>query len=118
MACERFHGEPLCARRKVPREPCVAQASEDLRLYLWDTRTLKVPGKRPSFASRRNFDMEIADVRDPGLQVAQTFDGMNDIPHCVDVSEDGKILASSHNGFSRLGCSVRAQNQNSAHGTS
>ena len=68
--------------RRVPREPVVAQTSEDLRVRLWDVRDLTAP--------------------------AATFEGHVDIPHCVDVTPDGNYLVTSSNGFdANSGCELR-----------
>ena len=68
--------------RRVPREPVVAQTSEDLRVRLWDVRDLTTP--------------------------AATFEGHVDIPHCVDVTPDGNYLVTSSNGFDATsGCELR-----------
>ena len=68
--------------RRVPREPVVAQTSEDLRVRLWDVRDLTAP--------------------------AATFEGHVDIPHCVDVTPDGNYLVTSSNGFDATsGCELR-----------
>ena len=37
---------------------------------------------------------------------AQVLPGTTDIPRCVDCSEDGRLLVTSHNGFSGEGCQV------------
>ena len=66
--------------RRAPGEPVVMQASEDLRLRLWDVRT---------------------------MECTVTLEGHTNIPHCCDVSEDGNYLLSSSNGFDGTGCEVR-----------
>ena len=68
--------------RRIPGEKTVIQASEDLRLRIWDVRDFTTP--------------------------AQTFEGHVNIPHCCDVSEDGNYVISSSNGFDDgAGCEVK-----------
>ena len=68
--------------RRVPGERSVAQASEDLRVRIWDVRDLS--------------------------GAAQTLEGHVNIPHCVDVSDDGNYVVSSSNGFEDgAGCEVK-----------
>ena len=64
----------------IPRERAVLQASEDLSLRVWDTRTLKV---------------------------AQRLEGHVNIPMCCAVSGDGEQFLTCSNGFEGTGCEAR-----------
>eukprot|EP00128_Syssomonas_multiformis_P009194 Colp12_sorted_trinity150504_noHs@15394 len=65
--------------RWIEKEDNVVQTSEDKRLRVWDTRTMRVATDLPS-----------------GDQ----------IQHCCDVSPDGNFILTSDNGFDGVGCQL------------
>jgi WD40 repeat protein len=79
----------VTALRWVPGESSsVLQASEDLRLRLWDVRS----GGPQQSAS---------------LKATSTMLGHSNIPLCCDVSGDGLSFLTCHKGFDGMGCELR-----------